>query len=97
MSEFKLLGPRILLTLPQINKPTLQLSEELERQWMEKEMQKFNKLEVFAIGTEVTGVEVGDSVTVNPLFIRNAERVNIEGEDKVVIRYPDITIVWKRY
>jgi hypothetical protein len=96
MSEFKLLGPRILLTLPQINKPTLQLSEELERQWMEKEMQKFNKLEVFAIGTEVTGVEVGDSVTVNPLFIRNAERVNIEGEDKVVIRYPDITIVWKK-
>jgi hypothetical protein len=96
MSEFKLLGPRILLNLPQINKPTLQLSEELERQWMEKEMQKFNKLEVFAIGTEVTGVEVGDSVTVNPLFIRNAERVNIEGEDKVVIRYPDITIVWKK-
>jgi hypothetical protein len=96
MSEFKLLGPRVLLTMPQINKPTLQLSEELERQWMEKEMQKFNKLEVFAIGTEVTGVEVGDSVTVNPLFIRNAERVNIEGEDKVVIRYPDITIVWKK-
>jgi hypothetical protein len=96
MSEFKLLGPRILLNLPQINKPTLQLSDELERQWMEKEMQKFNKLEVFAIGTEVTGVEVGDSVTVNPLFIRNAERVNIEGEDKVVIRYPDITIVWKK-
>ncbi len=96
MSEFKLLGPRILLNLPQINKPTLQLSEELEKQWMEKEMQKFNKLEVFAIGTEVTGVEVGDSVTVNPLFIRNAERVNIEGEDKVVIRYPDITIVWKK-
>lgn len=86
MSEFKLLGPRILLNLPQINKPTLQLSEELERQWMEKEMQKFNKLEVFAIGTEVTGVEVGDSVTVNPLFIRNAERVSIEGEEKVVIR-----------
>jgi hypothetical protein len=96
MLQFKLLGPRILLNLPQINKPTLQLSEELERQWMEKEMQKFNKLEVFAIGTEVTGVEVGDSVTVNPLFIRNAERVNIEGEDKVVIRYPDITIVWKK-
>jgi hypothetical protein len=96
MSEFKLLGPRVLLTMPQINKPTLQLSDELERQWMEKEMQKFNKLEVFAIGTEVTGVEVGDSVTVNPLFIRNAERVNIEGEDKVVIRYPDITIVWKK-
>ena len=96
MSEFKLLGPRVLLNLPQINKPTLQLSEELEKQWMEKEMQKFNKLEVFAIGTEVTGVEVGDSVTVNPLFIRNAERVNIEGEDKVVIRYPDITIVWKK-
>ena len=96
MSEFKLLGPRILLTLPQINKPTLQLTDELERQWMEKEMQKFNKLEVFAIGTEVTGIEVGDSVTANPLFIRNAERVNIEGEDKVVIRYPDITIVWKK-
>jgi hypothetical protein len=96
MSEFKLLGPRVLLTMPQINKPTLQLTDELERQWMEKEMQKFNKLEVFAIGTEVTGVEVGDSVTVNPLFIRNAERVNIEGEDKVVIRYPDITIVWKK-
>jgi len=96
MSEFKLLGPRILLSLPQINKPTLQLTDELERQWMEKEMQKFNKLEVFAIGTEVTGVEVGDSVTVNPLFIRNAERVSIEGEEKVVIRYPDITIVWKK-
>jgi hypothetical protein len=96
MSEFKVLGPRIILNLPEINKPSLQLSEQLERDWMEKEFKKLDKLEVFAIGTEVTGVEPGDSVTVNPLFIRNAERVTIEGVERIVIRYPDITIVWKK-
>lgn len=96
MSEFKVVGPRVLLNLPEINKPSLQLSDELEREWMEREFKKFDKLEVFAIGTEVTGVEPGDSVTVNPLFIRNAERVNIDGVERIVIRYPDITIVWKK-
>ena len=41
MSEIKtVLGNRVLLTLPKINKPSLQLSEELEREWMEKEMTK---------------------------------------------------------
>jgi len=96
MENFKVLGPRVLLTLPELKKPTLQLTEELERQWMEKEMQKLNRLEVFAVGTDVTEVEVGDSVTVNPLFIRNAERVTIDGVERIVIRYPDITIVWKK-
>lgn len=96
MENFKVLGPRVLLTLPEINKPTLQLSEELERQWMEKEFKKFDRLEVFAVGTDVTGIEVGDSVTVNPMFIRNAERVTIDASEKIVIRYPDITMVWKK-
>lgn len=96
MSEFKVVGPRVILNLPEINKPSLQLSDELEREWMEREFKKFDKLEVFAIGTDVSGVEPGDSVTVNPLFIRNAERVNIDGVERIVIRYPDITIVWKK-
>lgn len=96
MSEFKVVGPRVILTLPEINKPSLQLSEDLEREWMEKEFKKFDKLEVFAIGTDVTGLEVGDSVTVNPMFVRNAERVTIEGKERIVVRYPDITLIWKK-
>ena len=97
MSEIKtVLGNRVLLTLPKINKPSLQLSEELEREWMEKEMQKLNKLEVYAIGTEVTEIEPGDFVTVNHMFIRTAERIMENDSEKIVVRYPDITLVWKR-
>ena len=96
MSNFKVIGPRVILNLPEIKKPSLELSPELEREWMEKQFKQFDKLEVFAVGTDVTEVEPGDMVTVNPLFIRNAERVNIEESEKIVIRYPDITIVWKK-
>lgn len=97
MSEIKaVLGNRVLLTLPKINKPSLQLSEELEREWMEKEMQKLNKLEVYAIGTEVTEIEPGDFVTVNHMFIRTAERIMENDSEKIVVRYPDITLVWKK-
>lgn len=96
MENFLIPGPRVILTLPEIKKPSLELTSELEREWMEKEFKKFDRLEVFAIGQEVPNIEVGDFVSVNPMFIRNAERVTIEGQERIVIRHPDITVIWKK-
>lgn len=88
-------GPRIILTPPEIKKSTIELDEKLQRELMEKEMKKWGSLEVYAVGTEVEGIEVGDKVYVNPIFLQNAERIEIEGVERLIVRSPDISIVWK--
>ena len=96
MENFWIPGPRVVLTVPEIKKPSLTLTPELEKEFMENEFKKFDKLEVFAVGQEVPNIEVGDYVTINPIFIRSAERVMIEGKERMVVRHPDITVVWKK-
>jgi len=88
-------GPRVILTPPEIKKSVIEVEEKLQRQLMEKEMKKWFNLEVLAIGDEVKGVEVGDKVYVNPIFLQNAERIEIDGVERLIVRAADIAIVWK--
>jgi hypothetical protein len=88
-------GARVILTPPEIKKSVIEVDEKLQRELMEKEMKKWGALEVFAIGDEVKGVEVGDKVYVNPIFLQNAERIEMDGVERLIVRAPDIAIVWK--
>lgn len=88
-------GPRVILTPPEIKQSVIEVDDKLKRELMEKEIKKWFNLEVLAVGDEVTGVEVGDKVYVNPIFLQNAERIEINGVERLIVRAPDIAIVWK--
>ena len=96
MSNYKVRGVRVLLTPPLIVKSAIQLDAKLEEQLMDEQMKKWGSLEVFAVGDEVVDIKVGDSVYVNPMFLRNSEHVLIDGEDKIIVRAPDIAVVWTK-
>lgn len=95
MKKYIVRGQRVLLTPPEIKKSAIELDANLEKQLWEEQMKKWNELEVFAVGEEVEGIEVGDRVSVNLMFLRNAEHVEIEGEDKIIVRAAEISVVWK--
>lgn len=95
-TNYKVRGLRVLLTPPEIKKSAIELDAKLEQEILEEQMKKWESLEVFAIGDEITDINVGDHVYVNPLFLRNSEHVKINGEDKIIVRAPDISIVWTK-
>ena len=94
MSNYKVRGVRVLLTPPLIVKSAIQLDAKLEEQLMDEQMKKWGSLEVFAVGDEVNDISAGDHVYVNPMFLRNSEHVLIDGEDKIIVRAPDIAVIW---
>lgn len=87
-------GLRVILTPPEIKKSVIEVDEKLQRELMEKEMKKWGALEVYGIGEEVVGINVGDKVYVNPIFLQNAERIEIDGVERLIVRAPDVAIVW---
>jgi len=93
-SNYKVRGLRVLLTPPLIVKSAIQLDAKLEEQIMDEQMKKWGSLEVFAVGDEVNDISAGDRVYVNPMFLRNSEHVLIDGEDKIIVRAPDIAVIW---
>ena len=90
----KVRGQRVVLNLPEIKKSVIEVDEKLQKELMEKEMKKWGSLEVFAVGEEVVGIEVGDKVYVNPIFLQNAERIETEGVERLIVRASDISIIW---
>jgi hypothetical protein len=95
MTKYIVRGQRVLLTPPEIKKSAIEVNAALEKELWEEQMKKWGQLEVFAIGDEVEGIEIGDRVSVNLMFLKNAERIEIEGEDKIIVRAADISVVWK--
>lgn len=96
MESFIVRGPRVLLTPPVIKESSIEVDEKLKKELLEEQMKKWTRLDVFAVGDEVQNIEVGDKVFVNPLFIRNSENIEIEGETKIIVRAADISVVWKK-
>jgi hypothetical protein len=95
MTKYTVRGPRVILTPPVIKQSLIEVDDKLKRELMEKEMRKWHSLTVLAAGDEVVGIEVGDEVYVNPIFLHNAERIEIDGIERMIIRAADISIVWK--
>lgn len=93
-NNYKVRGVRVLLTPPEIKKSAIEVDAKLEQELMEEQMKKWGSLEVFAVGDEVNDISAGDRVYVNPLFLRNSEHVLINGEDKIIVRAPDIAVIW---
>ena len=97
MQPFKLLrGRTILLDIPKKKESALQLSAKDEDAIMQEAMKMWSKLNVFAVGDKVEEVQVGDKVYVrtNALNLEVVERIDIDGETKLVLNEGDVVIIW---
>lgn len=97
MAPFKKLrGRTILLSIPERKKSVIELSSKDEEAIMAEAVKMWNKLSVYAIGDKVEEVSVGDQVYVrtNALNLEVVERIEIDGETKLVLNEGDVVIIW---
>ena len=97
MSVFKSLrGRTILLDVPQRKKSSIELSAKDEEAMMLEAAKLWNKLNVYAVGDKVEEVKVGDQVYVrtSALNMEQVERIDIDGEIKLVLNEGDVIIIW---
>ena len=87
-------GHRVLLNRPKREERLIQLTPEMEEELNMKELANLKRLEVYALGEEVTNVKVGDFVYVNIMYLQSAVLVEVEGEEKIMVSDRDIAIVW---
>jgi hypothetical protein len=92
----KLRGRTILLSVPERKKSSIELSAKDEEALMQEAAKLWSKLTVYAIGEKVEEVVVGDQVYVrtSALNMETVERVEIDGEIKLVLNEGDVIIVW---
>jgi hypothetical protein len=95
MKHFKKLkGQRVLLNLPKKDEGNL-IVDENTREALHKEMlKKLNSLEVFAVGDGVIDLKPKDKVLVDPALLSKSPVISINNEDKLLINYFDIILVW---
>ena len=97
MNPFKSLrGRTFLLDVPQRKESAIQLSAKDEEAIMADAVKMWNKLTVFAIGDKVEEVAVGDQVYVrtSALNMEHVERIDIDGQVKLVLNEGDVVIIW---
>tara|TARA_R110000868_G_scaffold172688_3_gene408629 strand:- start:1331 stop:1618 length:288 start_codon:yes stop_codon:yes gene_type:complete len=92
----KLRGRTILVSVPERKKSGLELSAKDEEAIMADAMKLWSKLTVFAIGEKVEEVAVGDQVYIrtSALNMEQVERIDIDGQVKLVLNEGDVVIIW---
>ena len=92
----KLRGRTILVNIPQRKKSAIELSAKDEDMIMQEAVKMWNKLTVFAVGDKVEEVVAGDVVYIRTgsLNMEVVERIDIDGEVKLVLNEGDVVIVW---
>lgn len=92
----KLRGRKILINIPILDQPKtkLELSPETQAELDKEFAKKLTRLEVFAVGNLVEDIEVGDVVYIGGSGLENAERIDINGEIKLMIDDYSANIIW---
>ena len=90
----KLMGRRVLINVPKKKESVIELTAKDEEMIMKEAMALWTNLEVYATGDTVTLVSAGDKVYITTGSLQNAEKVEIEGEIKLMVSEGDIAIVW---
>jgi SepF-like predicted cell division protein (DUF552 family) len=90
----KLLGKRILINVPVIEKAVIELSPAQEAEREKEAIKKWTELEVHSVGDEVEKVKAGDIVYVQTFALEGAEKIMIGEEMKLLVKEFDIAIVY---
>jgi hypothetical protein len=96
MSAFKQLrGRRILITKPVAEtKSIIEITPEVQAELDKDMMKRWTRLTIFAVGTEVTDLAAGDDVYINASMLANAELVQLEGVDYMMVLDHAVAIVY---
>jgi len=95
MTTFKLRGKRILINKPEKRNSGIELTSEAEAELEKDWMKSWKELEVYAIGSDVVEVKVGDKVYLPTYVLQNAEIIDMQEEGiKMMIGEQDIAIIW---
>ena len=97
MSTINLKGSRVLLSKPVVKESAIELSAADKASIEEDQMLKeWTRLEVVAIGDKVTDKDIvpGKRVYVSTGALTQAEKIEIEGEVKLLVNELSIMIVW---
>ena len=100
MSEYILRGQRILIDKPEKKEKKegeldLIIPDNMEKDAEKEMMKEWTHLNVCAVGTDVTDVNVADKVYVRTGALHNAEIIDLEGSIKMMVTVHDIVMVWK--
>lgn len=87
-------GVRVLLTLPERDTKGIELSPELKEELDREYAAKLDKLEVYAIGDHVEGIEVGDFVYVPTEELKRGTFVTINEQAKLMVPSHAVALVW---
>ena len=79
---------------PEMKESAIQLSEADKAHIEQESMKKWTRLEVYAVGEDVTTLAAGDSVYVSVNAIKGAEVIEVEESIKLMLSEYDIAIVW---
>jgi hypothetical protein len=91
----KLIGTRVLLTKPVKPESTIVLSPDMEETLERDMMKKWTHLEVYAIGSDVTTVNVGDKVYVPSSSLQSADLIELDDLSvKMMVAEREIAIIW---
>ena len=92
----QLRGRTILLDVPKRKESAIQLSAKDEDIIMQEAMKMWSKLTVYAVGDRVEEVKEGDKVYVrtSALNMETVERIDIDGEVKLVLNEGYVVIIW---
>jgi hypothetical protein len=88
------MGRRVLINVPKKKESVLELTAKDEDTIMQEAMKLWTKLEVYAIGDTVDKLNPGDKVYITTGSLQNAEKVEIDGEVKLMVSEGDIAIIW---
>lgn len=90
----KLLGKRILINVPEIEKAVIELSPAQEAEREKEAIKKWTQLEVHSVGDEVEKVKTGDRVYVQTFALEGAEKIDVDGKIKLLVKEFDVAIVY---
>jgi hypothetical protein len=90
----KLLGKRILINVPEIKKAAVELSPAQEAEREKEAIKKWTQLEVHSVGDEVEKVKAGDKVYVQTFALEGAEKIDLDGKIKLLVKEFDVAIVY---
>ena len=87
-------GKRLLVTVPELKKSSIEISAKDEEMMMQEAMKKWQKLEVFAAGNEVEDIKTGDMVYVQSYALESGEKIEVDKKMRILVPETAVAIVW---
>ena len=93
---FKVLkGNRVFVIAPEIPESNLYLDENVKQVLMEKEIEKLNRMKVYAVGETILDIKEGDELLIDRGHLAQAPLIDLGNGIKVLlVSYFNVIMVW---